>query len=226
MKGFLLAIGLCSFVLLAVGCATPTPTPIPIVPTAIPTFVIPATVTPQPLVPTSPPPTTVPPTNVPPTQAPQVSLGETKIYRDEVAGFEFDYPATWNTTPVSDAVKKDSVIYSATFYSWKPTSVSAEGIPEGGTKIDVGVYNNKASSPEAALEMHKTDIQNSDLGQTITAQEDWTLPSGLKATRLTVTDRFGESAEVITALNGRMILFGGVGDYELFDAIAHTLRPI
>ena len=41
-----------------------------------------------------------------------------------------------------------------------------------------------------------------------------------------VKSRFGESDEVITALNGSTIILGGVGDTPLIDAIARTLRPV
>lgn len=220
MKGFLLFTGLIVFVSTAIGCAAPTAVPPAVVPTTLPPPRVLATVTPQPI-----PPISVP-TAIPPTSTPQVNLGATKTYRDQFAGFEFDYPATWNLTPIGDEAKKNSVIYSATFFSWKPTGGSSEGIPAGGTMFDVGVNKNDAASPQAALEMRKQEIQNSDLGQTITSEEDWTLPSGLKATRLTVASRSGDSVEVITALNGKTILFGGVGDYSLLDAIAQTLRPI
>lgn len=200
-----------------VGCATsappaPTRAPLPPAPTLAPAVV----------------PTALP-TNLPAadeTAMPQVNLGETKTYRDEIAGFEFDYPATWSMTPVADEAKKSSVIYSATFFSWKPTGGSSEGIPAGGTKIDVGVIKNNAASPEEALALRKQEMANGDLEQTVLSEQAWTLPSGLKAARLQVKSRFGESAEVVTAINGRTILFGGVGDYALIDAVARTLRPI
>lgn len=220
MKGFLLAAILLVLAVTAMACSTPT---------AIPTTVVPTVSQPTLAVATEPAPTlqvaTITPQAVPPTSLPEVNLGETKTYRDSVAGFEFEYPASWNMTPTADEVKKTAIIYSTTFFSWEP-SVNAEGIPEGGTKIDVGVYNKGAASPEAALEARKQEFANSGLDQTILSEEPVTLPSGLKATRLQVKDRFGESLELITAINGNLILFGGVGDYELLDAIGRTLRPL
>lgn len=220
MKGFLFTM-LLVLAVVAIACSSPTPVPPTIVPT-LPQPTLAAPTVPAPTLEAAPP--TLQATQ--PTPAPEFDLGETKTYRDTVAGFEFDYPATWNMTPVSDEIKKSSIIYAATFYSWEPKSVSAEGIPAGETKIDVGVYNKAATSPEAALEFRKQEFANSDLGHTILSEQAVTLPSGLKATRLQVKDRFGESSELITALNGNMILFGGVGDYALLDAIGRTLRPI
>lgn len=219
MKGLVLA-ALLILGLGSIGCTTSTPVvETPVHPGPAPTRLI-VTAAPPTLSPTALPPT------ISTTTAPQIILGATKTYRDEFAGFEFDYPATWNLTPVSDDAKKTSVIYSSTFFSWKPTGGSSEGIPAGGTKLDAAVYKNGASSPEAALEMRKQEYKNGDMEQTITSEKAWTLPGGLKATRLQVNSHFGESAEVITAINGKTILLGGVGDYKLFDAVAGTLRKI
>ncbi len=214
MKGFLLFIAVLVFV---VGCATPTSVPTTNRPATLPTQPIPTTL-----------PATVTPQSVPstPTTQPPSHLGETKTYRDAFAGFEFDYPATWNLTPIAEDAKQNAYIYAATFFSWEPKSISSEGIPEGETKIDVGVIKNGAASAQDALEKRKLEFASGGLGQTITSQAMWTLPSGMQAARLQVRDQFGDSIEMITAINGKTILFGGVGDAELFDAIAKTLRPI
>lgn len=212
MKGFVLFTMLLALAANAIACSGPTATPNSTIPTAAaPTLVAPTLPAPTPKV-------------VSPTAVPTFNLGETKTYRDAEAGFEFDYPATWNMTPVSDEAKKNSIIYSATLYSWKPTGGGSEGIPPGGTKLDVGVYKNGAPSPEAALELRKQELANAS-DQTILSEQSWTLPSGLKATRLQVKSHFGESSELITAINGNLILLGGVGDYELLDAVGRTLRP-
>lgn len=217
--------GLLVLVLCTIGCTTQTPPPLPILPTTIAPTILPAT-TPLQIAPTIVSPTFAPPTPIPATTAPQIELGETKTYRDEFAGFEFDYPANWNMTPIAEEAKVDAYIYSATFFSFTRTVPSAEGIPEGETKIDVGVFKNDATSADAALKLRKQEFANSDLEQKITREEMWTLPSGIQAARIQVHDRFGESAEMLTTINGRTILFGGVGDYALFDAIAKTLRPL
>jgi hypothetical protein len=214
---FLVMLGLGLVGLSAVACGTsaPTPTRSENVPAATVSF---ATVTPQS--------SSSEPAGqaVQPTAAPQTTLTDTTEYRDEYAGFMLEVPKDWNSTPVNDAIKPTSVIYSTTFYSWTPTSVSAEGIPSGETKIDVGVYQNGASSPEAALQLRKQEFANGGLDQTILSEQPLTLQGGLRATRLEVSSRFGDSIEVITAINGKTILLGGVGDAALIDAIAQTLR--
>ena len=209
MKGFLLFTALLVFI---AGCAAPTAVPPTPPPTLAAPIVAPNTQTPQ-AVPSS------------PTTAPQSNLGETKTYHDAFAGFEFDYPASWNITPIAAAAKQDASRYAATFFSWNPTGGGSEGIPDGETKIDVGVIKNGATSAQDALEKRKLEFASGGLGQTILSQELWTLPSGIQAARLQVRDQFGDSMEMITALNGNTILFGGVGDSALFDAIARTLRP-
>lgn len=223
MKALILVTILLVFATFMISCASPT-APAPTIAPSLPR----PTLAP----PTPPPATLVPPTNapvptstVPPTAQLENLLGKTTTDSDPAVGFALDYPAAWNLTPISDQAKKGSIIYSVTIYSFPPRT-SGEGIPPGGTKMDIGVNKNGAKSPQDALALRKQDIANGDLDQKILSEEPLTLAGGLQATRLHVTDRFGESFEVITALNGTTILLGGVGDSALLDAIAQTLRPL
>lgn len=223
MKAFILVTISLVFVTSIIACAAPgAPAP-----TTAPKISSPTVPPPTAVVATLPPPTNLPvPTKLaPPTPAPQSLLGKTTTYSDVVAAFALDYPAAWNISPIADTAKKDSIIYSVTIYSFPPRT-SGEGIPAGGTKMDIGVNKNGAKSPQDALAMRKQEIANGDLDQKILSEEPLTLARGLQATRLHISDRFGESYEIITALNGNTILLGGVGDSALIDAIAETLHPL
>ncbi|MBI4671381.1 MAG: hypothetical protein HY741_06890 [Chloroflexi bacterium] len=163
------------------------------------------------------------PTNAP---APTRALGELKTYRDEFAGFELDYPAAWNMTPIADEAKQNAVIYAVTFYSWQPGAGGGEGVPSGGTKMDVVVESSGAQSPHDALAKRKQQFADAGLAQKVLDEQTWTLPNGIQATRMHVSGTMGESVEVVTALHGKTLILGGVGDFELVDAIARTLRPL
>jgi hypothetical protein len=183
-------------------------------PPVIPEFVTPQvnpTAAPVPSVPTS-------------TTAPRADLGQTRIYRDDIAGFELDVPAHWSLTPVNSEGMVNSVIYTATFHSWVPLGGGSQGIPNGETKIDITVYKNSPETPAAALEMRKQEFANAGLSQKIISEETWTLDNNLTATRLVVESLQGEAVEIVTAVNGKTILISGAGDYSLVDSIARTLR--
>lgn len=224
MKGFLALTTLLLFALSATSCGAPAsvptaPPPAVTAPTkSAPTRVLTTSAT----VPLSPTPIPL----IPPTAEPQMVLGETKTYRDPVAGFELDYPTSWNLTPIGDEAKKNSIIYSATIFSFAPGQGGSEGIPPGASKMDIGVIKNGAQSLRASLDMRKQEFANGGLDQKIQSEQEWVLEGGLKAVRLQVSSRFGESVEVLTALNGNTILLGGLGDPKLIDTIARTLRPI
>lgn len=188
------------------------PLPTRVTATRQPTRIVPTAVMPQ-------------PTTAPQASVPAPAQGETTRLRDEYAGFEIDYPADWFVTPIGDAAKKNSILYAVTIRSFE-TKVQSEGIPPGETKIDIGVNKNNAASPQAALEMRKQELANGDPEQKILSEEQWTLANNLQATRLRVASRFGESNELITALNGNTILLGGVGNSSTFDTIARTLRAL
>ncbi len=148
------------------------------------------------------------------------------IYRDEIGGFEIDYPATWSVVDVARDIKQQSQSYSITFTSWAPQEPGGQGIPEGGSKVDVSVTKGGAASPEAAAESRRRELAAEGASQ-ITFEEPWDLPGGLAATHWTLQPSNGPAIEeVVTAINGNRILVSGMGDSTSFQQIASTLRPL
>lgn len=148
-------------------------------------------------------------------------------YRDEVGGWEIDYPDTWTLFDVTPQIKQETRYYSITLISWKPEEPSGQGIPEGGSKADISVSLGDAESPEAAVEARRQMLASGDPVNTVTFEEPWDLPSGVSGTHWTVQSANGESVhEFVTAINGNAVVVTGYGDETLFEQIVSTLRPL
>lgn len=161
-------------------------------------------------------------------------------YQDTQAGFTFDYPANWLLTPISDADKANARIYSASLRSYEKQALpkQQDGIPPDMAAIDVTVTKDGPKTLEQAINERRSAATQSESGQPIqiVSEEDWVLRGGLKAHRLLYnlgkdltagsdsSDRL--SSEMITIVNGHMILVSGFGDQSLFDVIASTLLEI
>ena len=147
-------------------------------------------------------------------------------YRDDVGGFEIDYPASWSLVDVTPQIKQESLGYSVTLSSWKPQEPGGQGIPEGGSKVDVGVTKGGAATPDAAAELRRGEITAADPGSQIVFEEPWDLPGGLTATHWTIQPANGDAIEeLVTAIDGNLIIVSGYGDLALFEQTASTLRP-
>ncbi len=147
------------------------------------------------------------------------------VYRDDLAGFMIEYPATWSLVDVTPEIKQQSKSYSITFSSWKPQEPGQQGMPEGGSKIDLTVTKGGAATPDAALESRRQEIAAEGVGSQITFEEPWDLPAGIAATHLTIQPQNGSPIqELVTALNGNRILISGMGDATVFEQIAMSLQ--
>ena len=147
-------------------------------------------------------------------------------YRDETGGFEMDYPASWSVVDVTPEAKEQSSSYSITLMSWTPQEPGSQGIPEGGSKIDVSVTKGTGASLEGAIGSRREELAAGDSAAQITFEEPWNLPGGLAGIHLTVQSSQGETVhELVTAINGNRIVLSGLGDAGIFEQIAMTLRP-
>jgi LysM repeat protein len=147
-------------------------------------------------------------------------------YRDQVGGWEIDYPDTWSLTDVTEQIRQESVGYSVTITSWQPQEPGIEGIPEGGSKVDIGVTRDGATSAEAAIEARRAEITAGDMGNRILFEEPWDLTSGLSGVHWMIQTANGETIhEFVTAINGNRIVISGLGDESQFEQIVSTLRP-
>jgi hypothetical protein len=182
------------------------------------------------------PPAVEPPASVSPSlAAPPVgkSLQElgypVSTYTDKVSGLAFDYPTGWMLTDLSEEQKQNATIYSITLRSMQvtPTPKQQEGLPAGMTAIDIGIQKNGPKTLGQAVDERRAAAANPDNGAPakITVDEDWTLAGGLPAHRLMLTVGPGQHVtEVITMIQGQMVLVSGQGDQALINAIAASLR--
>jgi hypothetical protein len=150
-------------------------------------------------------------------------------YTDTVSGLAFDYPAGWILNDLSEEQKQNAMIYTVTLRSMQvtPTPKQQEGLPEGMTAIDISINKNGPKTLGQAVDERRAAAATPDNGTPakITVDEDWPLRGGLPAHRLMMTVGPGQRVtEVITMIQGHMVLVSGQGDQALFNAIAASLR--
>ena len=156
-----------------------------------------------------------------PTQPP-ISF-DAATYRDEAAGFEFDYPAGW----AFDGGEKQSRGYYVQFYSWnwQPGDV-VEVIPAGETVLSliVNLWDPK-NDLEAYLDQRKLAWDSS--GIEVLSEERVTLNGEWPAAQFIVQGADGlQSFSLFTTLGDQYLTLSGSGDLDLLAEIAHTLRLI
>ena len=146
-------------------------------------------------------------------------------YTDDYAGFSLDYPADWFLESSALAHAQESIAYSISVASWDilhppaPTNKDPNGIPAGGTKIDVAVTKEPMTLEEAVTEQGQIENMSP-----ILARKDVTLANELPAVILDFDSPIGPVRTLITTLNGNVIYVSGYGDLENYEAIALTLR--
>jgi LysM repeat protein len=155
------------------------------------------------------------------------SVAATHTYRDEIGGFELDYPASWSVVDVTPEMKEQALAYSITFMSWLPSEPGTDALPEGGSKIDVSVTKAAAASLDAAIEGRRQELATGESAAQILSEEPWELSGGLSGVRWTAQTSQGDTFhELVTAINGNRVMVSGLGDPALFERIAATLRPL
>jgi hypothetical protein len=146
-------------------------------------------------------------------------------YTDDLAGFSLDYPADWFIDASAAANADQAFAYSVGIATWDlrnpptPSGKNPNGIPEGGTKIDVNVVREQKTLEEVAAQQAENES-----GSPILARKDVTLAGGLPGVILDVEGFAGPIRTLITTLNGNVIYVSGYGNLENFEAIALTLR--
>ena len=199
--------------LLFTACAAPIP-PQPIA-TVIPT---------NETLPTSAP--TQPPIQVEPSPTDaSAPAGAMTTYTDESAGFSIDYPADWYIDASAAVNGAQAYAYSVGIATWDlrnpptPSGKGQNGIPEGGTKIDIAVMKQPMTLEEAIAQQSQNENSSP-----ILAQKDVTLANGLPAVILDFEGPFGLIRTLVTIINGNVIYVSGYGNLENFEVIALSLR--
>lgn len=166
----------------------------------------------------------------PPTEAvtptPTAPVFEMETFRDTVAGFEIDHPVGWTILDPAAEVKANAFIYSVTLQSWPPEEPGTQGIPEGGSKMDISITKEGAETLESALESYRQNQAQAEMPVEVIAEETLELASGLTGARFELKGSQGETYHTfVTSLNGHLVILSGLGDAAVFDAMAATLQP-
>ena len=140
-------------------------------------------------------------------------------FRDEVNGFELDYPAEWNEI----GGETQSRGYFQQIVSWEQPPGGITEIPEGGTVLQIAVYAwEPVNDLDARLEMRRDNFTNS--GNRILADEDITLASGVSVQRILVEVSDGPALFFFTTLGDLYLELSGSGDIDMLDAAMRSLR--
>jgi len=153
-------------------------------------------------------------------------LGATSTYRNQEIGFELDYPAEWYIEDVSAEIREQSSVYAVVLTSWEPGLGGVGGIPAGATKVGVIVIKSGTTTLQEAVAQLRQQWEAGDPPVTILSEEKWALAGDLQAVRWQVESLGEQSAAVITVINGNTVILSGLGDSDLFDAVARTMRPL
>lgn len=179
-------------------------------------------------------PATSPPTDAPPpaadlpTAAPEPTPPpgpsfEAAVYRDEVAGFEFDHPAGWFVGPVEQYSRGGITAFT----SWeRPTDVLPDATPPGETRLDATVQLWDPTGDLEAFVQQRMGAWEAS-GSSVVSQEDWTLEDGRAARAFVVAGSDGSQAYFFfTTIGDKYLVLSGDGGISLLAEIAHTVRPI
>jgi hypothetical protein len=165
------------------------------------------------------------PTDTPPpteTSVPEPAF-EATTYRDEKAGFEFDYPVGW----AFDPGEQHSRGYYVQFYSWDwHPGDQFDSTPPGETVLSVTVQLwDPKNDLEAFIDQRKLAWDSS--GISILSEERLDLTGDRPAAQYIVQGSDGAQAFFLLTTNGEnYLVLSGNGDLGLLADISHTLRPI
>jgi hypothetical protein len=195
------------FMLLA-GCAMATP----VAPTEAPTLPVADTAVPQPS----------PTSEAAPTEAPALSF-EPATFQHDIAGFAFEYPASWMVEKDVTGGSRGSV---SQLTSWQHPPGGITEVPAEGTVLDVTVQLwDPKGDLEAFLGQRRGAWEAS--GITVVEEKHWTLEEdGRPAASFVVQGSDGAQAYFFfMTLGDDYLVLSGSGDLALLAEIAGTVRP-
>jgi hypothetical protein len=133
---------------------------------------------------------------------------EAATYRNEAAGFEFDYPAAW---------VPDQQVFG-------PRGSGVQFMPSEDTWLTVMVTLwDPKNDLDAFVEQRRTGWSSSQA--TILSEEELTLAGGRRAVSFVVEGVDGiEAFYMFTTLGEDYLLLSGAGDHDLLAEIARTIR--
>jgi len=146
---------------------------------------------------------------------------EAAVYRNDTAGFEFDYPAGWTVGP--DEIYSRGGITALT--SWeRPNDVLPEETPPGETRLDITVLLwDPRNDLDAFIDVRMTAWDAS--GIEVISRQDLMLENGHAAVVFIVQGIDGEQGFFFfTTLIDRYLILSGEGDLALLEEIASSVR--
>ena len=172
--------------------------------------------------PMPPPPTETPAPEPTPTEAAGPAF-EAATYRDEVAGFAFDYPAGWVVGPIEQYARGGITAFT----SWqRPADVLPDEAPAGETRLDATV---QLWDPQGDLQafVDQRMLAWDASGIAVVSEDGWALSDGRPARAFVVSGADGAQAYFfLTTLADKYLVLSGSGDLALLEAIARTVRPL
>lgn len=142
--------------------------------------------------------------------------GAIATYQDPVVGYAIDYPQGWYTQGDPGG--------PVTLTSFPLGNEGHGGLSADQAKIDLL----PAKPGECSTLQQLVDDTRSQAK--IPREEQWLLGGVLPAVRMQIQNDvngvYGESALLLTVINGRCLRVSGLGDLSQFDAIAASLRPL
>jgi hypothetical protein len=158
-----------------------------------------------------------------PTATTQALSFQASVYRDDVAGFEFDYPANWTVGPIEQYSRGGITAFT----SWsRPDDVLPDETPAGETRLDVTVQLwDPVNDLDAFVQQRRRALEGS--GMVILSQETWALTDGRAAEVFVLEAGNGYQAfYFFSTIGEKYLVLSGDGDLVLLAEIAGTVRGI
>ena len=171
----------------------------------------------------TPPPAPVKVVTATPATPPEAAAGlsfQPAVYQDDQGRYQISYPASW-TVEAAVAGSRGSYVQ---FTSWQHEPGGFNEVPEGGTVMQVTIYQWDPKGDLAArLEMRRTSFIDS--GNTILEESRFDVPGGPSGVRLLLQNADGSLSPVVLLTLGNYYLeLSGEGDQTLLDEIMGTFR--
>jgi hypothetical protein len=157
------------------------------------------------------------------TSTPASPSYEAAVYRDDSAGFEFDYPASWTLDQNSGGGDRGSVS-QLTSWPHAPGDIAAE-TPAGGSRMDVTVYSwDPKNDLDAFVASRQQAWEASGIG--VQSQEGWGEANGPVNILIQVlgADQKETALFLFTTAGDRYLVLSGSGDLKLLEEIFRSLR--
>lgn len=161
-------------------------------------------------------------------------------FEDKVGRLAFDYPSSWQVNALPDDIRRTSLTYTSSLRSVVANRgpKQQEGIPPDMAAIDVTVVMGGPKTLEQAIAEQRAAAANNEMGLPIqiALEEEWVLRDGTQAHHFLYNlgkdplggygDRDKMSSQLVTIINGNMVLVNGMGDLSLFNVVAASLRQL